>query len=236
MDPQVAKEFDTHLAEYSALRGEITQYNQRIDRTVGVYLSALVGLAGYLLRPESTFDLHKYVDSIATSPSQASLMLILGILNGLLFLRLQSFFLAVLAMSQYTATVIGPRCSALLGSDYILRWDSADVVRAKKYWIPSRSVSQFGFGAVAISLSFGAMVLGLSQATQSIIVAALLITLIVLLIYSLYTTWRIVDVSENFLEVPANLLKCPRSEPHSEGPAAQENGDPAPNKMFESDA
>lgn len=200
-------EFETHLAEYSALRGEITQYNQRIDRTVGVYLSALVGLAGYLLRPDSTFDLLKYIESVNGSVTQATLMIVVGTLNGLLVLRLQSFFLAVLAMSQYTATVIRPRIAELVASDHVLQWDGPEIVRAKKYWLPSRTVSQSGFGLVATSLSAGAAFLGARQALESAPLAALYIVLLGVLSYVIYTFLRIAFAGSRFLEEPQALSK-----------------------------
>ena len=209
MSNESKQEFDTHLAEYSALRGEIVQYNQRIDRTVGVYLSALVGLSGYLLRPDSEFRIAEYIGNVVASQSQSNLMLILGILNSLLLLRLQSFFLAVLAMSQYTATVIRPRLVILLNTDSVLRWDEGDTVRAKKYWLPSRSVSQFGFGTVALLISIGAGIIGVTQAMLSVFTLGLLLVLLAFIAYSIFTSIRIVQAGINFLEAPVCSVKKP---------------------------
>ena len=203
--------YETHMAEYKVLRSEVTLYSQRIDRTVGIYLSALFGLSGYLLRPESQFSVGEYLRDIQTSPTLSGVFLVIGILNCLLIIRIQSFYLAVLAMSQYTATVIKPRISALLQNEDLMNWDDPEIVRGKRYWLPARSAAQAGFGVIAISISVLAVFVTYRQATSDAWLLVLFLIIVALLFYCLYTLVRIWIVGRNFHE-PASVRRMEDNE------------------------
>ncbi|MEQ8354650.1 MAG: hypothetical protein RH942_03865 [Kiloniellaceae bacterium] len=146
-------EVQVHLAEYRALREEAGHYSQRIDRMSGVYLTALFGIAGYLLRPDSGFDLDSYMASVQESKSLTLLFLFLTILNSVLLLRIGSFFSGLLAITQYVHYVVRPRLSSILNQE-VLKWDDAPRLSAKRIWIPLRSVGQGLFIVIAEALSF----------------------------------------------------------------------------------
>ncbi|MBI4824304.1 MAG: hypothetical protein HY805_08785 [Nitrospirae bacterium] len=140
----VDKEIGVHLAEYQALRSEIELYSQRIDKTAGLYITAMFGIIGYLLRPDSTFDLQQYLRHIESTPVLTALFMFIPILNSLLLLRIGSFFLGILAIAQYIQYEIKPRLTALLGST-VLYWDDEPSLDAKRKWILLRSAGQMFF-------------------------------------------------------------------------------------------
>ena len=135
------REVQIHLAEFQALRDEVDHYSQRIDRMSGIYLTALFGIAGYLLRPESQFDIDAYIQTVQDSPSLTILFIFLAVLNSVLLIRIGSFFSGLLAIAQYVHYVIRPRLTALVGQE-VIRWDEAPRLSAKKIWIPLRSLGQ----------------------------------------------------------------------------------------------
>ena len=204
MDELKKKQIDAHMAEYSGLRAEISVYSQRIDRTVGIYLSALFGLFGFLIRPDSKFNFAEYISMIQDSPSLVASFLIIGILNCLLIVRIQSFYLAVLAMAQYTATYLAPTISSLLETD-ALRWDEADVTRVKKYWIPVRGVAQAGFGILAAMISVAVAVVSWPPCKFGGWVTSLYVLLLVAVSYVAYVHARVFAAGRNFHERPAIL-------------------------------
>lgn len=204
------QQYDAYMSEYKVLRGEITVYSQRIDRTVGIYLSALFGLFGFLLRPDSSFSLPQYLTNIQSSTTLVGVFLIIGVLNCLLVVRIQSFYLAVLAMSQYTATIITPKVSQLLGIA-VLNWDEPDVTRAKKYWLPVRSVAQGGFGLLAIAVSLFIAIATFSSVTSSFWLTLLYVLLWVSITYVCFVLYRIVLAGRNFHEIPALLCLAQES-------------------------
>lgn len=146
-------EIQAHLAEYQALRSEVDHYSQRIDRMSGVYLTALFGIAGYLLRPDSKFDADAYLMSITQSESLTALIIFLTILNSTLMIRIGSFFSGLLAISQYVYYDIRPKITEAVGQS-VLEWDGAPSLSAKKIWIPLRSIAQGMFAVIAEVLSF----------------------------------------------------------------------------------
>ena len=204
MDELRKKQIDAHMAEFSALRGEISVYSQRIDRTVGIYLSALFGLFGFLIRPDSAFEFTTYLGKIRESPSLVASFLVLGILNCLLIVRIQSFYLAVLAMSQYTATYLGPTISTLLGTK-AFRWDDPDLTRAKKYWVPVRGAAQTGFGALAILVSVAVATTAWPPCAQGRWVTLLYLALILAIGYVMYVQTKVFAAARNFHETPVAL-------------------------------
>ncbi|WP_375550867.1 hypothetical protein [Rhodophyticola porphyridii] len=121
---------EAHIAEYQALRTEADQYSQRIDRIVGVYLTALFAIAGFTLRPDADFDFSEYIASVQSSNSQMALLVFATILNSALIVRIVSFFLGVLAITQYTNSFLRHRISELVGQDAI-RWDGGPAFSAK---------------------------------------------------------------------------------------------------------
>jgi hypothetical protein len=146
------KEVQIHIAEYQALRQEADHYSQRIDRMAGVYLTALFGIAGYLLRPDSQFDIDAYMASVQNSKSLTTLFIFLAMLNSVLLVRIGSFFSGLLAITQYVHYVIRPRLTAIAGHE-VLRWDEAPRLSAKKTWIPLRSIGQGLFVVIAQAIS-----------------------------------------------------------------------------------
>lgn len=146
------REVQVHLAEYQALRGEADHYSQRIDRMSSVYLTALFGIAGYLLRPDSQFEIDAYMVSVRESRSLTTLFIFLAMLNSVLLVRIGSFFSGLLAITQYVHYVIRPRLTAIAGLE-VLRWDEAPRLSAKKTWIPLRSIGQGLFIVIAEALS-----------------------------------------------------------------------------------
>lgn len=146
------REVQIHLAEFQALRDEVDHYSQRIDRMSGIYLTALFGIAGYLLRPESQFDIDAYIQTVQDSPSLTILFIFLAVLNSVLLIRIGSFFSGLLAIAQYVHYVIRPRLTALVGQE-VIRWDEAPRLSAKKIWIPLRSLGQGLFIIIAEAIS-----------------------------------------------------------------------------------
>lgn len=146
------KEVQIHLAEYQALRGEADHYSQRIDRMSAVYLTALFGIAGYLLRPDSQFDIDAYLQTVRASQSLTTFYIVLAVLNSVLLIRIASFFSGLLAITQYVHYVIRPRLTDLAGQE-VLRWDETPKLSAKKIWIPLRSLGQGLFIIIAQGVS-----------------------------------------------------------------------------------
>ncbi len=208
------QQYDAHMTEYKVLRSEITVYSQRIDRTVGIYLSALFGLFGYLLRPESQFSFSTYLADVRSSPTLSAALLIIGILNSLLVVRIQSFYLAVLAMSQYTATVTRPKIIQLLGTD-LLWWDDPEVTRAKAYWLPVRTVAQSGFAVVAVAISLFILFTTYPSVVSNVWLGCLLVVKLGALVYIGFVTYRIAVAGIKFHETPAWLQQArqEKSEP-----------------------
>lgn len=150
-------EAQIHLAEYQALRNESDHYSQRIDKMSGLYLTALFGIAGYLLRPDSKFDIDSYISAVEASASLTTLFISLTILNSVLLIRIVSFFSGVLAITQYCHYVIRPRLIALVGHE-VLSWDDSPRMSAKKTWLPLRSLGQLLFIIVAKSVSIALLI------------------------------------------------------------------------------
>ena len=148
----VEKEIEVHLAEYQALRSEIELYSQRIDKTAGLYITAMFGIVGYLLRPDSTLDLQQYLRRIESTPVLTALFMLIPILNSLLLVRIGSFFLGILAIAQYIQYKIKPRLTTLLGST-VLCWDDEPSLDAKRKWIPLRSAGQMFFVIIVETIS-----------------------------------------------------------------------------------
>lgn len=192
------QQYDSLMAEYKELRGEITAYSQRIDRAIGIYLSALFALFAFLLAPQGDFSLPAYIQHVQASTTLTGASHLIGLLNCLLLTRIQSFYLAVLALSQYTATVISPRISGLVGTP-VLTWDDAEVTAAKRYWLPVRTVAQSGFAVFAFALSaFVAWGTFPSDLTFGWVVAGLYVLLLAGLGYNLYVFVRIIQVGMDF--------------------------------------
>lgn len=82
-----------HLAEYKILRAEISQYSQRIDRMVVVYLTVLVAASGFLLWPETPFDASDYIQRVESSHFLSGIFIFLSIVNTSILLRVLSFLL-----------------------------------------------------------------------------------------------------------------------------------------------
>ncbi len=146
------KEIEVHLAEYQALRSEIDHYSQRIDKMSGIYITVMFGIAGYLIRPDSTFDIQLYLKRIESTPILTALFIFISILNSLLLIRMGSFFLGILAIAQYIHYKIRPRLNMLL-SVSVLHWDEKPSIEAKRDWITLRSASQIFFIVIAETIS-----------------------------------------------------------------------------------
>lgn len=192
------QQYESLMVEYKELRGEVTAYSHRIDRTIGIYLSALFALLGFLLTPQGNFSLPTYIQAVQASATLTGVFLLIGLLNCLLLTRIQSFYLAVLALSQYTATVTAPRVSAIVRTP-VLTWDDPEATEAKRYWLPVRTVAQSGFAVLAIALSafvsWGAFPPTL---TQGWVVAGLYALLVAGLGYNVYVFVRIIQAGLNF--------------------------------------
>ncbi len=201
--------YEAHMVEYNALRGEVVLYSQRIDRTIGIYLSALFGLFGYLLRPDSGFELQVYLAGIKGQPTQVGILLLLAILNSLVMIRVQSFYLAVLALSQYTATVLRSRVAAILDDQNVLAWDDPDIVRGKRYWLPVRSVAQVTFGLLGLAVSLSVLVVTWPIAITKTALSMLAFILCTSLLYWIYTSFKIWIVGKNFHEAPTICATLP---------------------------
>lgn len=150
MDP--GKAVDVHLAEYQALRTESDHYSQRIDRVIGVYLTALFAVAGYVLRPDGEFRLEVYISGVQASTSAMTLFVFLTILNSALIVRVVTFFMAVLSITQYTYYFTRIRLTDLL-NEKVLKWDESPQFSTKKVWVPWRTIGQATFFIIAEFLS-----------------------------------------------------------------------------------
>jgi hypothetical protein len=154
LSQEQTKEIDVHLAEYQTLRSEVNLSNQRIDRIVGFYLTALFAIFAYFLRPESTFDIGKYLTALQANYTLTGFLLILPILNSILLMRLATFFLSILAMAKYLLYVVAPRLDVLLESN-VLGWDRLHAIDAKGPWLTIRSIAQLFFFLLSEGVSFG---------------------------------------------------------------------------------
>lgn len=204
MDEREKQQYNAYMEEYKALRGEITSYSQRIDRTVGVYFSALFGVFGFLLRPDSEFAFAPYIERLHSSISLLGLLLFIAVLNCLLLIRIQSFYLAVLAMSQYTSSVLRPQVSKLLSAS-VLAWDEPHATRAKQYWLPVRTTAQGSFALVAMAASILVAVESYSVAISNSWLLTLLVVLLMLLAYVCHVFAKILVAGRQFHE-PAALI------------------------------
>ena len=208
MDERQKHEYSAWMEEYKVLRAEIIAYSQRIDRTIGIYFTALFGLLGFLLRPDSDFSLGEYLEQLRSTPSSLGLFVFIGLLNALLMVRIQSFYLAVLALAQYTSIVLKPQVDALVGRD-VLRWDSRNATRAKRYWLPTRGAAQGAFALVAVGASVSIAVAAF-PALSGTWLWLLWMSLCTSLGYVLVVFGQIVQASRRFHEVPEEPSPVPR--------------------------
>ena len=206
LDEREKQQYNAYMEEYKALRGEITAYSQRIDRTVGIYFSALFGVVGFLLRPDSQFSLAAYLDILRTSPSLLGLLLFMAVLNCFLLIRIQSFYLAVLAMSQYTSSVLRTQVNDLLGVS-VLNWDEPPSTKAKNYWLPVRTAAQGTFAIVALAASIIVGVEALAVATSNSWLFVLTTVLWISLAYVCYVFVKILVASRDFHKPEPNSAR-----------------------------
>jgi hypothetical protein len=157
---------------------------------------------GFLLRPDSEFSFAEYLSNIQTSSTLLAILLILAILNCLLLVRIQSFYLAVLAMAQYTTNVLRPRVTKLAGA-HVLDWDEPGISIAKDYWLPVRAAAQIGFGIVAIALSLLIAITTHSSATTDVALASLYVVLLISIAYVCFVTYRIAVAGRHFHRMPS---------------------------------
>lgn len=161
---------DIHLAEFSALRSEANYYSQRIDRITGLYLTALFAVSGFLLRPDSDFDIEEYIANIRSSDSLMVIVLLFVVLNSALLGRLVSFYCALLSIAQYTEYFIGRKIRDQYDSEALL-WDNKEAAySSKKVWVTVRSVTQMLFLAIALSVSVSILILAQPSPSASSLV------------------------------------------------------------------
>lgn len=199
-------EVDVHLAEYCALRTEIDHYSQRIDRISAVYITAMFAIVGYLVRPDSQFDWALYIEMVQKSTALTSLLLFIPILNSILLIRIGSFFLGVLALSQYTCYTLGPRMTKIIGAE-VLRWDGSESPGVKKNWIPIRSLGQILFAIAAESFSVIVLIITFYALTAGLLIGALYILSWIFVLISLYSLMVVARSGNDFhsLDVAASL-------------------------------
>jgi len=100
------------------------------------------------LRPDASFDFSEYILAVKASNSQMVLLVFATILNSALIIRIVSFYLGVLAITQYTNSFLRQRISELIGDD-VIRWNGGPAFSAKVVWIPLRALSQSLFILIA---------------------------------------------------------------------------------------
>jgi hypothetical protein len=87
-----AKILDFYLAEYNQSRNEMTVYNNRIDRIILTYVSAIFAIFGYFLAVKDTpgsdltSKMRSLLDLIQTNASMKSVLLVITILQAFLVL------------------------------------------------------------------------------------------------------------------------------------------------------
>lgn len=146
-------EVAAHLEEYKALRSEINQTTERIDRTIGLYITATFVVVAFLLRPDATFSVQAWLDSLSRDYRLAAFLLAVPVLNALLLVRQVSLYLHILALAQYGLYEIRPRASHLVNAP-VLGWDLRSGSSIKRTALRARALQQILFFAVALSISF----------------------------------------------------------------------------------
>jgi len=191
------KEIEIHLSEYSSLRKEIEYYSQRIDRIVGIYITVIFGIVGYLIRPETNFNIDNYLNNMESKPVFIAFLLFIPILNSLLIIRVGSFFCGILAITQYVHYQLRPRLNMLLGVN-VLSWDDEPRMNAKYKWISLRSTSQIFFFGISEAISIQILVITIYLISLNYYLFILYIIAWLCVIVSVISSFIIADVGRNF--------------------------------------
>lgn len=141
-----------HLEEYRTLRAEINHTTQRIDRTVGLYITATFVVVVFLLRPDATFSVQSWLDALRTDHRLSTFLLVIPVLNALLLVRQVSLHMHILALAEYGLEEIRPRASHLVNAS-VLGWDLRSGSSIKRMALRTRVLQQALFFAVALSIS-----------------------------------------------------------------------------------
>lgn len=116
----VEKVLDFHLAEYNQSRNEMTVYNQRIDRIILTYISAVFAIFGYFLAVKddagnAVAKLDALLALLQTNPNMKALALAVTILQAFLVLLVTAYTMTVYRHAKYTSTYLRARVLRLIG-------------------------------------------------------------------------------------------------------------------------
>lgn len=185
------------LAEYESLRTEMNHYSERIDKVASIYITALFAVVGYMLRPDGGFSPRAYLDRIHQSMGLSLLFLAIPILNSILLTRVGSFYLGVLAISQYTHYETAQFVKQITGVN-CMTWDENPDLYVKKKWIKSRSIGQGLFVLTAQGILIGVLVEMRTAAFRGIVPLALFTASTLLVATSVYTFYSVWLAGRNF--------------------------------------
>lgn len=102
------------LQEYQASAAGITENVKRIDLIRGLYATALVAVAAFILKPEGA-PLQDRLGGVTKNQLILSLLLSIPILNATLLIHVTSFMHFILAAAKYNTHYLGGRLSTLTG-------------------------------------------------------------------------------------------------------------------------
>lgn len=189
----------TLLEEYPVLRTEIRGRSAAIDRTIGLYITAVFVVAAVLLRPDTEASLSGWFDEIVSDHRVAAMMLVIAIINGILAIRLVEGWLQILSIVDYSNRRIRSKLIELFGCD-VLSWDLDDRGSARRGWKRTRLFGQTAFFVLALAVSISVLVLvnpvsvDYEAWTLGVYVAAFAITVVA--IYA--ATWALVLPDERW--------------------------------------
>lgn len=134
-----AKRIEALLLHSKILSGAIGQWTDRIDKIRGIYLTALFGLVGFLLAP-NTDTLSEIVRTIKQDETQISLILILPILNSILLIYTISYMHFILSAAKYNSYYILKLIQEEVEQSVVPfdDWDTS--VGDKEAWVTTRSL------------------------------------------------------------------------------------------------
>lgn len=190
------EQIDVFLKEYEVLRDEITKKEQRIQTVISLYIAALLGIAGYIIK-EGIGEILKNIDK---SNFSIGIMLFIPIINSILLIYSMSFMYVITAQAKYTTYVIGKEVSNILNKE-LLTWDKWDSYE-KRAWRRARSICGFLVFILLNLISFAILyhypLIFLIQ--RNFILFCIWITSCIVFIYCIYSGVEFLKISKKFHE------------------------------------
>jgi len=133
-DMQMIQEVNVLTKEYEILATSMRTDIERIDRIIGIYAFAAIGIIAFLLQNNS---IDKFMINIDRQIELIGLVLIIPIINAILLIHAISSFQVILVKAGYATYVIGERLQNILGEE-VLKFDKIFTID-KQAWLNERT-------------------------------------------------------------------------------------------------